>query len=384
MVCSIKSLSEYIAAIEENKLYNCISRGEHKKYADPLCSNILRHPNPECYNELLMEYFSQFEAELSDLQAKHFIAFSQHHGIPTNLLDFSKSPLVSLYFATKECEEYGYVYFIKKDKLADSTKAITSKPYGWGMLEDLLNFNMDTIPFLVQPLSNAFEKSREEMVNFFIETAKTFIPNFRAHYMLPEDQKQIDDFDRAFYEYLKDLEEWDMELSLCVRSSYPAMLNGLFKIYRNSIFFPIDAFNYFSNGNSALHSNHISWFDIELILLLLKYTVLFNYYDRVDVEKGQIEMPFYFSYNPPMIDSRVQNQSSIFVFQPYATDLWCTKGKEEKVRYWQRIVPDFEIQVENPKLIQKELDAIGINRKFIYCDYDSAARYTVDRYFGKR
>ncbi len=32
------------------------------------------------------------------MQRKHFLAFSQHYGLPTNLLDFTSSPLISSIF----------------------------------------------------------------------------------------------------------------------------------------------------------------------------------------------------------------------------------------------------------------------------------------------
>ena len=38
----VNSLSEYIAAIEENNLFNYISRGESQKFDKPLSSSIQR------------------------------------------------------------------------------------------------------------------------------------------------------------------------------------------------------------------------------------------------------------------------------------------------------------------------------------------------------
>ena len=47
---------------------------------------------------------------------------------------------------------------------------------------------------------------------------------------------------------------------------------------------------------------------------------------------------------------------------------------------WQRIAPDFVIEIQNPKRIEKELDAIGINSKYIYYDYDHVARHIANQF----
>ena len=386
MSCTVNNLSEYIAAIEENALYDCISRGEHRRYEAPLRSAILRKQTPECYDELLQEYFSQFEAELTDLQSKHFIAFSQHHGIPTNLLDFSKSPLVSLYFATEFCEDKGNVYFIKKSKLVDAGKLINSNPYGWGLLDDLLNFDIDTLRPIAHQLARAFKRNSQEMVDFFILHTEEFIARYNHLYSMMDDHN-VNALKAALQTFLKDREEWDREPSLQVYSSYSNFVNSFFKVYRqDEILFPQKTFENYKKANSIANTDlyEDGWPSVQLILLLMKFDVLIQFFDGYPFANTnkEIELPFYFSYSPPMIDNRVRNQSSIFVFQPFQRDDYIN-GKDQ-VRYWQRIAPDFEIKIENPESIQKELDAIGINRKYIYCDYDNAAKYTIDYFFGEK
>ena len=41
--------------------------------------------------------------KLTSDEHTHFSAFSQHYGIPINLIDITTSPLVALYFA---CQDY--------------------------------------------------------------------------------------------------------------------------------------------------------------------------------------------------------------------------------------------------------------------------------------
>lgn len=121
--CVVSSLSEYIAAIEKHDLFNCISRGESQMYEQPMSSGVRRN-KLKGYNKLLEQYHLDVETSINQIQDKNFLAFAQHHGIPTNLLDFSFSPLVSLYFSIDGCQDKGYVYFINKSKMVNISKAL--------------------------------------------------------------------------------------------------------------------------------------------------------------------------------------------------------------------------------------------------------------------
>lgn len=39
-----------------------------------------------------------------------------------------------------------------------------------------------------------------------------------------------------------------------------------------------------------------------------------------------------------------------------------------------------ELHIKNKDTILKELDKIGINKKTLFCDYDSIAQYITDKY----
>ena len=375
--CTVSSLSEYILAIEKYELFNYISRGEKEAFDCPLSSGICRR-NLHDYVKMLDAYHLNVENCISSLQEKNFLAFAQHHGIPTNLLDFSFSPLVSLYFGVDGCKDKGYVYFLKTSKTVDINKVIVQKPLGWGLLRDLLDCDPELYKRLIANMSDAFMASREEMIAFFEEHAEQYISEFKRRNRC---HSSVNDFEKILAEYKSDKLRWISEardvLTLQIYSSAPNFLNAMQGIYKNDMHYPRKFFSNYETISSMVIEGSDRRVNIDIMLFLLKMEAIEHYRSggaRSTLKYG-LEFPFYFTYQPPVIDERVKNQASIFVFQPFSSGEYHYNGSP--VQIWQKIVPDFIIEIENPNGIRKELDAIGFNLKHIYCDHDSVAKYIV-------
>lgn len=384
--CVISSLSEYIAAIEKYDLFNCISRGESQLYEEPMSSGVRRN-KLKGYTKLLEQYHLDVETSINPIQDKNFLAFAQHHGIPTNLLDFSFSPLVSLYFSIDGCTDKGYVYFINKSKMVNINKILYKKPLGWGMLDDLLNYDLDLYMNILPQLSETFMANREEMINFFENHADAFIEKFRkfrSQSLLDSIEGGVDDFEKALNQYREDKPRWEAderihdEVTLQIYRSVPNFLQGMQKIYKGDISYPEMFFKNYSKVSGTRIDGADYAANVHVLMFLHKMEQIEYFYNQVfsaDKLDYDLELPFYFTYQPPIIDERVKNQSSIFIFQPFNPNVCCYDGKP--IQAWQKIKWDFVIEIENPENIRRELDAIGFNQKHIYCDYDSIAKYIV-------
>lgn len=73
-----------------------------------------------------------------------------------------------------------------------------------------------------------------------------------------------------------------------------------------------------------------------------------------------------------------RNQQGLFIYQTYLSFVESVYDAEIVAK--QRVWPNEIIVIENKEQILKELDFIGINKKFVYGDYDSIASYIKNKY----
>lgn len=376
-MCTINSLSEYILAIEKHQLFNCISRGENQKYEHPLYSGIYRSGLSK-YVKMLDDYYLEIEPNLSELQKNNFLAFAQHHGLPTNLLDFSFSPLISLYFCIDGCKDKGYVYFISKSKTVQINKVLSGKTNGWGMLDDLLEYKPNLIESLLPGMADSFSKERLYYIDYFEKHVETLVDSIKQiRYITPNGEiDRAGCLESAIKKYKEDKYGWDVRFpnephTLQIYDSIPNFLKGFSNLYKEDLSIPK---KFYDNFHKCRHETSGA-INAAMMIFLLKHEIIqYCYYDfNMSHLEYEIEFPFYYTYRAPVIDDRIRNQQSVFVFQPFSIKKAYKDRKD--VYIWQVIKPDFIIEVNNPDAIKKELDAIGINLKTIYCDFDSVAKY---------
>ncbi len=121
--------------------------------------------------------------------------------------------------------------------------------------------------------------------------------------------------------------------------------------------------------------------DIYTVLMMLYLRDLAAQTTETSSESYDFPPMPYLIYKTPLKFDRIKNQCGLFVYQgffDYNFDIHTEKYRKISV---QNIIPDITIEVKNQDKILKELDLVGINKKYVYEDFDNTAQYTNEKYF---
>lgn len=337
----INSLSEYINEIEKFPSSKFFFRGEPKEYPERTASALRQYKGT--FNDtkeypfsiMLDDFYREVIPVLSNVEHENFIAFAQHHGIPTPLIDVTKSPLVALYFACQsETEGNGYVYLFGKNYI-DITKIIQKYP-NQNVLEELFVNNEKDFLSLLPLLEKYYETNSDD----FGTNLSTLFDDYQ-HYF----GRMIDDTEK---ELLEEINKEDPDLWMVL--------------------------HYLKELDDSISLDLVNGCSIEVFV----YLNLTRRFFRKAYNYGEpiwwINFLPNLLYRPIMRFDRGLNQNGLFLYQSYAS--YVEEVYNYRVQMVQRIrfnKPVFIIR--NKKEILKSLDNIGINQMTLFRDFDNTADY---------
>ena len=370
----VDNISQYFKAIDDYKLNHYFSRGECIDYKNTkLYASALREFNDN-WPTAVEKYRFEVAHQINELQNNYFYAFAQHHKVSTNLLDFSSSPLVSLYFATRWLkdpseDENGFVYFIPKRKCANINTLFESFNPRYPFIDEVYSWNEKLIEKLVDILQPVFINNSYEYHKSLFSTFAYIINYFE---IILNDNEKVNSIKNTIEKAEEDLESVSSSKNMYIPTKYMVEMKLdiseqiilLFKENNEMVNSYIDKY-YWCVNNKSLKG--VINRDVYIYLIFISLSYYIKLWHMPNQFNDDYDFPFYLIYDVPFIEERVKNQGSLFVYQ-----LWNTSGS------FQIIKPEVIIEVSNKQHFQEQLNNIGINDKFIFCDFDHIGKYCND------
>lgn len=361
----IYTLNEYITAVKELRSNEYYFRGENTKYPS-IASSLLRKNNKTLlkdqkfnfYENLVNDYFSEIASDIGEFERENFLAFSQHHGLSTNLIDLTTSPLIALYFAcsstsvTDNSNNTGYVYLFDQNSTIDISSLINKYMIAPSNSYNIVDFFLNENTSVLKTLSNYFSSF------FWDEDIKPVLNNIIDLYLNTIPKSVINE-----------------DLYNIITNAHG--IQGILHVL------PIETDNLIKNYESSTGLQYLNM----PLLVNLYIILLWEYFNWLSSSSfcGLNKQPSfpkipYLMYKTSYKFDRIRNQDGVFLYQLFHTFASENEDVPNEV-IKQEVIPDKTLIIKDQETILEELDFIGINLKSIYGDFDNIASYLNNKKF---
>ncbi|OIL40884.1 hypothetical protein ATX13_09485, partial [Oenococcus oeni] len=379
-------------------------RGENSDFKDnrltaglfrPILSSIekiKKDPEGNEYRAMYYSYTSYAKAsqafyreipDISNTVKRNFMAFCQHHGIPTPLLDVSSFPLSALYFACigSSDNEDAFLYIFDKNNFFEINNQSlefkdvfsTNQGFSYDPLSDLKE--------IIKTIYNFKFDANRKQIDYWHSLKDSIISEFNLY------TKNIEkDPYRQYIEHLRQFNNFAGLIEYFVSEFKKAHPSQLFNGYMKYLRF-VGVITNYDNANDK-------WIAGQRLIDDVLIYVFFIYLGRETFNGSQV--PFYpknirFFTRTTSDWGRIQSQGGQFIVQNYRVnsneildsnpDIKIIKTKN--LRIASECQPDYVIRIKSKckKSILKELDDLNVNRKSLFQDKDSIANYVKEKYF---
>lgn len=373
---TVDSLPDYIREVQKYPNTDYIFRGERGKFEKRQAS-AFRGKKGKSFMNLINDYYSMIGHRISDIEKENFLAFAQHYGLPTNLLDITSNPLSALFFACHEAKENGYVYIFPKNFLLDITEIIEAFPR-----ESVFNLFLSGHPFVMS-------KIHDSISYLFESTRSIFQFTLKGTAILPGQEYVNHVFCKLFC-FARDM-YCDKNKTSILDITYEEMMknvqgDGIIRgsdigcegFYRTvnaererfeELFDAICKDDYMDD--IEITKNSMSDLSYYIIFILYCFRVQYKYYGNSDFTAFCDLFPA-MVYRPKVTFERARLQQGYFIYTPYKASTGIYKDIEIEMG---NLSPMQEIEIKNPAKIFRELDSIDVHIGTIYGDFDNIAKY---------
>ena len=385
----INSLSEYIELMEKlNATCNCdfencvhiqmseyLFRGEGSFYPKRVSGAFRTEqhlPSLDLYpdfNKGIDEFYRSVGYRLSEIEKNNFVAFSQHYGLPTNLLDVTPSPLTALFMAC-----YSEERNLKGILINDESPVYVYIMEHYIDVTDIVDRYLDkSIIDLIIDQDEYTIKKMAELIYGFNRKDPFGIENKFSIY-IKQLCKNIFNFTNG-YEFYKSI--FKKAKIVCEFQSRNENISK-FMEYNQLLFSLANEINQhegFTNIPLPYPQDASQKLRYCYMMFLSFYLKLIKNNARQH-DAGEF-MP-YMIYRPKITFERARLQQGFFIIQPYVKPFG--DDNDTRIRLVQEIEHSKVIKVNQPEKILRQLDSIGVNSGNMYGDYDNIAKYIKKKY----